>query len=293
MGQAKPACPVQAMSAHDEFMSARDYTRLCGLIYEQAGIRLGAEKKTMLEIRIKKRLKALEMSSYSQYCDYLFGHRGLKEELVPLIDVVTTNKTDFFREPKHFNLLVERALPELTSRDGSGRPVLIWSAGCSTGEEPYTLAMVLSEYGLTRPGFRFRVLATDISTRVLAKAEMGVYSGDVVSPVPDALKKKYLMGSRERGSNLVRVVPELRRLIEFRRLNFMDADYRMSEKADAIFCRNVIIYFDRPTQEKVLQKLSKYLAPRGYMFVGHSETLHDMDLPLTPVAPALYRKNDA
>jgi chemotaxis protein methyltransferase CheR len=281
------------MSAHDEYMSARDYTRLCSLIYEQAGIRLGAEKKTMLEVRIKKRLKALELSSYAQYCDYLFGRQGLKEELVPLIDVVTTNKTDFFREPKHFNLLVERALPELTSRDEGGRPALIWSAGCSTGEEPYTLAIVLSEYGLTHPGFRFRILATDISTRVLAKAEMGVYSSDVVSPVPPALKRKYIMVSRDPGFDRVRVVPELRRLIEFRRLNFMDADYRMSEKADAIFCRNVIIYFDRPTQEKVLQKLSKYLAPRGYLFVGHSETLHDMDLPLTPVAPALYRKNDA
>ena len=281
------------MSAHDENMTTRDYTRLCDLVYAQAGIRLGADKKTMLEVRIKRRLKALDLSSYGQYCDYLFGHQGLKEELVPLIDVVTTNKTDFFREPKHFDFLVERALPELTAREAGGRPLLIWSAGCSTGEEPYTLAMVLSEYALTHPGFRFRILATDISTHVLAKAEMGVYQSDVVRPVPPALKRKYLMGSREPGSNRVRVVPELRRLVEFRRLNFMDADYRVAEKADAIFCRNVIIYFDRPTQEKVLQRLSRHLAPRGYMFVGHAETLHDMDLPLTPVAPALYRKNDA
>jgi chemotaxis protein methyltransferase CheR len=281
------------MSAHDEDMSTRDYTRLCDLIYAQAGIRLGSDKKTMLEVRIKRRLKVLDLSSYDQYCDYLFGHQGLKEELVPLIDVVTTNKTDFFREPGHFNFLVEKALPELTSRDGGGRPLLIWSAGCSTGEEPYTLAMVLSEYGLTHPGFRFRILATDISTSVLAKAEMGVYSSDVVSPVPAALKRKYLMGSREPGSSRVRVVPELRRLVEFRRLNFMDDNYGISERADAIFCRNVIIYFDRQTQEKVLRKLSRHLVPRGYMFVGHAETLHDMDLPLAPVAPALYRRIDA
>ncbi len=147
--------------------------------------------------------------------------------------------------------------------------------------------------GLTHPGFRFRILATDISTNVLAKAEMGVYSTDVVSPVPAELRRKYLMGSRDSSSDRVRVVPELRRLIEFRRLNFMDADYRLAEKADAIFCRNVIIYFDRPTQEKVLQRLSRQLVPRGYMFVGHAETLHDMDLPLTPVAPALYRRIDA
>jgi chemotaxis protein methyltransferase CheR len=281
------------MRAHDENLSSRDYARLCEFIYAKAGIRLGADKKTMLEVRIKKRLRALDLDSYDKYCDYLFGLQGLKEELVPLIDVVTTNKTDFFREPKHFDFLVERALPELTSQDGGGRPLLIWSAGCSTGEEPYTLAIVLSEYGLTHPGFRFRILATDISTRVLAKAEMGVYSSDVVSPVPSALRRKYIMGSRAPGSDRVRVVPELRRLIEFRRLNFMDAEYGISEKADAIFCRNVIIYFDRQTQEKVLQKLSKHLVPRGYMFVGHAETLHDMDLPLTPVAPALYRRADA
>ncbi len=281
------------MSAHDENMSTRDYIRLCDLIYAQAGIHLGSEKKTMLEVRIKRRLKALELSSYAQYCDFLFGQRGQKEELIPLIDVVTTNKTDFFREPGHFNFLVEKALPELTARDGGGRSLLIWSAGCSTGEEPYTLAMVLSEYGLTHPGFRFRILATDISTDVLAKAEMGVYLKDMVIPVPAALRKKYLMESREPGSSRVRIVPELRRLIEFRRLNFMDADYRIAEKADAIFCRNVIIYFDRQTQQSVLRKLSQRLVPRGYMFVGHAETLHDMDLPLTPVAPSLYRRIDA
>ena len=281
------------MSAHEESMSTRDYKRLCDLVYAEAGIRLGSDKKTMLEVRVKRRLKALEFGSYDQYCNYLFGRQGLKEELVSLIDVVTTNKTDFFREPGHFNFLVEKALPELTSRAGGGRPLLVWSAGCSTGEEPYTLAMVMSEYTQNHPGFRFRILATDISTPVLAKAELGVYSSEIVSPVPAALKRKYLMAGRDRSSNRVRVVPELRRLVEFRRLNFMDADYGVAEKADAIFCRNVIIYFDRRTQEKVLQKLSSHLAPRGYMFVGHAETLHDMDLPLTPVAPALYRRIDA
>jgi chemotaxis protein methyltransferase CheR len=280
------------MSAHDESISAWDYTRLCGLIYEKAGIRLGSEKKTMLEVRIKRRLKALELQSYDQYCAYLFGRDGLEEELVSLIDVVTTNKTDFFREPGHFNFLVEKALPDLNTREEGGRPLLIWSAGCSTGEEPYTLAIVLSEYAQTHPGFRFRILATDISTRVLERAEIGVYSKDAVGPIPAILKRKYLMTSRDPASDRVRVVPELRRLIEFRRLNFMDADYGITEKADAIFCRNVIIYFDRETQEKVLQKLSRQLVPRGYMFVGHAETLHDMNLPLAPVAPALYRRVD-
>jgi chemotaxis protein methyltransferase CheR len=280
------------MSAHEETISAKDYARLCDLIYAEAGIHLNLEKKTMLEARVKRRLKILNIATYSLYCDYLFGHKGLKEEISHLIDVVTTNKTDFFREPKHFDYLTAKALPDLASRDRLGKPLLIWSAGCSSGEEPYTLAIVLSEYGLTHPGFRFRILATDISTIVLAKADRGVFTTDVVAPVPAALRLKYFMRSRDRSSNQVRVTPELRRAIEFRHLNFMDADYGITEKADAIFCRNVIIYFDRPTQERILNKLANHLIPEGYMFVGHAETLHDMNLPLRPVAPALYRRVD-
>jgi chemotaxis protein methyltransferase CheR len=279
------------MSARDESISGRDYKRLCELIYAEAGIHLGTERKTMLEARIKRRLKVLDLGSYNEYCDYLFGHEGLKDELIHLIDVVTTNKTDFFREPGHFDFLLAKALPELAERI-AGRQFTIWSAGCSTGEEPYTMAIVLSEYALTHPGFRFRILASDISNPVLAKAELGVYTNEVVAPVAPLLRKKYFMRSRDRGSNQVRVTPELRKLIEFRRLNFMDADYGLSGKVDAIFCRNVIIYFDRATQERILQKLSSYLLPGGYMFVGHAETLHDMNLPLEPVAPALYRRLD-
>ena len=282
--------PAHTMSTHDEFISSRDYTRLCDLIYQEAGIHLGSAKKTMLEARIKHRLKDLDLTSYSQYCDYLFERKGLNEELVNLIDVVTTNKTDFFREPAHFNYLVDKALPDLLARNGPGRVFLFWSAGCSTGEEPYTLAIVLSEFALTHPGFRFRILATDICTTVLSRAEMGVYSTQVVAPVPKLLQRKYFMRSREPGSDRMRVVPELRRLVEFRRLNFMDTDYGIEERADAAFCRNVIIYFDRQTQERVLRRISHHIAPQGYLFVGHSEALHDMDLPLEPLEPALYRR---
>jgi chemotaxis protein methyltransferase CheR len=281
------------MSTRDENISARDYKRLCDLIYAKAGINLGAQKKTMIEVRLRHRMRALDISSYGEYCDYLFGAKGLKEELVSMIDVVTTNKTDFFREAKHFNFLVEKAVPAQTSRYESGEPFLIWSAGCSTGEEPYTMAMVLSEYALVHPGFRFRILATDISTIVLKKARLGIYSREMAEPVPDMLKRRYFMRSREPGSNRLRMVPELRHLIDFRRLNFMDDDYRISGKMDAIFCRNVIIYFDRPTQERILRKLCRHLAPQGYLFVGHAESLHEMALPLEPVAPALYRRTNA
>jgi len=284
--------PIHAMNLHDETLSPRDYERVCKLVYQEAGISLSSGKQTMLEARIKRRLKVHNLTSYSQYCDYLFGNQGLKDEIPHLIDVVTTNKTDFFRESKHFDYLTSSALPDLLSRNRLGRPLLLWSAGCSTGEEPYTLAIVLSEYAASHPGFRFRILATDISTTVLAKADRGVYTSDVVAPVPAALQRKYFLRSRDPASSQVRVAPELRRTVEIRRLNFMDADYGVREKADAIFCRNVIIYFDRPTQERILGNLANHLVPGGYLFVGHSETLHDMRLPLTPVAPALYRRMD-
>ena len=280
------------MHNHEEVISSRDYSRLRELVYDQAGINLGSEKKTMLEGRIRRRLKDLAIHSYAEYCDYLFSREGLRDELVHLIDVVTTNKTDFFREPRHFEFLTATAVPEFLAANAARRPLLVWSAACSTGEEPYTLAMVLSEYGLTHPGFAFRIIATDISTTVLKRAGLGIYSTDAVRPVPQNLKVKYFMRGRERSFERVRVVPELRRLVEFRRLNFMDSDYGMQERFDVIFCRNVIIYFDRPTQERILRKLAHHLVPRGYMFVGHSETLHDMDLPLAPVAPALYRRTD-
>lgn len=280
------------MPNRDECISAGDYSRLRKLVYEQAGIALGSERKTMLEVRIKRRLKELTIRSYGEYCDYLFSQHGLKEELVHLIDVVTTNKTDFFREPKHFDYLTARALPLLTAAMAPRQPLFFWSAGCSSGEEPYTLAMVLSEYVQAHPGFSFRILASDISTTVLEKAEQAIYTSEVVAPVPAALRARYLMRGREPGSKRERVVPELRRLVEFRRLNFMESDYRVAEKANAIFCRNVIIYFDRPTQTNILRKLSDHLVPGGFLFVGHAETLHEMNLPLVQVAPSIYRRAD-
>ncbi len=281
------------MSSREEAISNADFGRLRSFIYAQSGINLNVDKKTMLELRIKRRLKHLNLTSFSAYCEYLFGQQGQKDEIVHFLDVVTTNKTDFFREPDHFDFLVRKALPEFFERNGPGRTLLIWSAGCSTGEEPYTLAMVMSDFAQNHPGFQFRVLATDISTAVLAKAKMGVFSEETVKPVASELRRKYFMRSRDRSSNLLRVVPELRQMVEFRRLNFKDSDYGMTEKADVIFCRNVIIYFDRPTQEQILQKLTQHLLPGGYCFVGHSETLHGMDLPLLPVGPALYRRIDA
>ena len=278
------------MSQQEDRLSTRDFNRFSGLVYEIAGIRLTPEKKTMLEARIRRRLRALACASYSAYCDRLIRLEPSDEEMVRFIDVVTTNKTDFFREPGHFDFLAGTCLGEWSARSALQRPMLIWSAACSSGEEPYTLAMILSEYGAATPGFGFSILATDISTTVLEKAVRGIYTAATVEPVPMAMRRRYLMRSRDRSSTDVRIVPELRRLVEFRRLNFMDPDYGLARKADAIFCRNALIYFDRPTQEKILAKLTRCLEPHGYLFVGHSESLHDMDLPLVPVAPAVYRR---
>jgi chemotaxis protein methyltransferase CheR len=278
------------METLHESLKTADFDRLRALIRAQAGIALSTEKRTMLEIRLRRRLKTLELASYTEYCNYLFSPGARDKELVHLIDCVTTNKTDFFREPDHFEYLVANALPELAARHGVSRKSLLWSAGCSSGEEPYTLAMVLSEYAQEHPGFRFSVLATDISTTVLAKARLGVFKNDAIRPVPQGYRKKYLMRSRDPTSDVVRVTPELRAKIEFRRLNFMDDDHGIAEAPEIIFCRNVIIYFDRATQIRILQKLIRRLPPGGFFFSGHSESLQNMELPLTAVGPAVYRK---
>jgi chemotaxis protein methyltransferase CheR len=279
------------MDSSSDHLCTADFDRLRALIQAECGIHLGREKRTMLEIRLKRRSRELHLPSLAVYCEYVFSREGRGRELVHMIDVVTTNKTDFFREPDHFEYLVGKALPDLELHRGANRRFLVWSAGCSTGEEPYTLAMVLSEYFQHRSGFAFSILATDISTAVLAKASSGIFRSEAVRPVPVPLRQKYLMRSRDRSVELVRAVPELRAKIAFRRLNFLDQDYRMSESPEIIFCRNVIIYFDRPTQVHLLERLIRQLAPGGYFFAGHSESLQNMGLPLTSVASAVYRKS--
>ena len=268
-------------------LSDREFARLSEFIHGECGIKVTEAKKVMLEGRLQKRLRKLGLGSFASYCEYLFSPEGMEKELTFMIDEVTTNKTDFFREPAHFQYLVETVLPDLTR---SRRRLTIWSAGCSSGEEPYTLAMVLSAWADRSPGFEFLILATDISTNVLGKAEKAVYDEERIAPVPAEFKRKYLLRSKDRTKRVVRVAPELRSRVRFRRLNFMDGDFGFREPIDVIFCRNVIIYFDKPTQERLLNRFCRHLAPGGYVFMGHSEALIDMNVPLTPVAPTVYRK---
>jgi len=270
----------------------KEFRKLGEYIHTRYGIKMPPVKKTMLEARLQKRLRTLGMSSFSEYSKYLFSPDGLKDELVNMVNMVTTNKTDFFREPQHFDYLVEEALPTIEREWGGGirRPLKIWSAGCSTGEEPYTMAMVLSEYAAKHSGFSFEVMGSDISTTVLEKAKTAIYKHFKVDPVPMELKKKYLLRNRDRSRDEVRIVPELRRQVHFRRINFIEDDFGLREKMDIIFCRNVIIYFDRPTQEKLLNRLSGHLRDQGFIFMGHSETLSGLNVPLRPVVPTVYRK---
>lgn len=273
-------------------LSSKDFSRLSSFIYRELGIKMPASKTTMLNGRLNKRLRALELSSFTDYCDFLFSDKGKEAEMVHLINAVTTNKTDFFREPGHFDFLVETALPvvEQLHRFEARRKLKIWSAGCSTGEEPYTLAMVLAEVQESRPDFHYEILATDISSRVLDVARRAVYPMDRIAPVSNLHRKKYLLRGKDPKNPQVRIVPELRKKVRFGRLNFMDADFNLPEMVDIIFCRNVIIYFDKETQERLMHKFCRYLNQGGYLFLGHSESLHGYQTPLTQVAPTVYRK---
>jgi chemotaxis protein methyltransferase CheR len=273
-------------------LSDREFQRFSGFIYDHTGIKMPPAKKTMLEARLQKRLKANSIASFEEYSDFVFSKEDRAVELIHLIDVVTTNKTDFFREPGHFDFMVKTALPTILQGRGevARDPVRIWSAGCSTGEEPYTLAMVVSEFAAGRPDFRAAITASDICTQVLQTAKTGIYPEERADPIPLNLKKKYLLRSREKSKSLVRISPKVRSLVSFRRINFMDDDFGISEKMDIIFCRNVVIYFDKPTQQTLMQKFHRQLKPGGYLFIGHSETLSGLDVDFKAVASTVYRK---
>jgi len=268
-------------------LSEQDFRKLKDLIEAACGIRMPPSKRTMLAARLRKRLMRLGISSYGEYYAYLLSREGKEREFAAMIDAVTTNKTDFFREPQHFELLSRRILPELRAK--LSRRVEVWSAGCASGQEPYTLAMVLEEFRREHPGFDYALLGTDICTAALSAAMQGVYPDEYLEPVPAHLKRRYLMRGKGRYQGFHRVVPELRAKVTFRRLNFMDRDYGIDRKMDIIFCRNVIIYFDRATQKRLFDKFRRQFAPGGYLFTGHSESIEGVAPGLERIATAVYR----
>jgi chemotaxis protein methyltransferase CheR len=209
-----------------------------------------------------------------------------------LINGVTVNETYFFREKNQFEALVNKILPELHKTLPPSKTIRILSSPCSTGEEPYTLAMVLNEFRERVPGlsFQYLILATDLSSRVLESAQRAVYHENKIDPVPENAKKKYILRSKDTSRKLVRIIPELRSLIKFRRLNFLDSNYGMREPIDIVFFRNVQIYFEKETQRSILLKIYNTMRQGGYLFIGHSETLNGLDLPFEQIEPTVYRK---
>jgi chemotaxis protein methyltransferase CheR len=263
-----------------------DFSKLSKFIYSQYGIKMPPEKKIMLQSRLQKRLRALTIYSFKEYIEYVFSSNN-NEEIIHMMDVVSTNKTDFYREPAHFDFLRSNILPKLYDNRKS---LKVWSAGCSSGPEVYTLAIEFSEFANTHQGFDFSILGTDISTLMLKKAYAAIYPEEMVEIIPLELKKKYLLKSKDRTKKLVRVNENLRRKVKFQRLNFMDEQYGISEQFDIIFCRNVLIYFDRETQEKVINKLCNHLKMDGYFFLGHSESITNINVPLKQVKPTVYSR---
>lgn len=265
-----------------------DFGRFSAYVYQQCGINLTPPKRVLLEGRLQKRLISLNMKSFLEYYKLVTSPGG-KEELIHMLDSVSTNKTDFFRESAHFDFIRNIVLPQYKN-SRSQKPIRIWSSACSTGEEPYTTAMVLQDCIDKSAPIDYQILATDISTRALKHAANAVYEEDKIVDIPQSFRKRYLLRSKDPEKTLVRIIPELRRKVSYRRMNLMDADYKLDTLQDVIFCRNVLIYFDKETQKNVVQKLIQYLKPGGYLLIGHSESLFEMDLPLTQLMPATFQK---
>lgn len=270
-------------------MTDDDFTRLSSFIHGELGIKMPYPKKVMLQCRLQKRVRELKMSSFRDYLEYVFSREGREEELVRMIDLVTTNKTDFFRESSHFDYLKDVVLPELCTTQQK-RSLRIWSAACSSGEEPYSIAIILKEYFAGRAETDFGILGTDVSTRILQKAALAVYDADRISGIPDSIKRKYFMRNKNPGIRTVRLIPEIRSTVTFQRMNLMDEQYGINNYFDIVFCRNVLIYFDRETQQNVICKLASRLKTGGYFFLGHSESIASMRVPLKQIKPTIFMK---
>lgn len=271
-------------------LSNSDFNKLSNFINLNYGIKMPEVKKIMLQSRLQKRLKELKFTSFKQYCDYLFSAKGQEEEVIKMMDVVSTNKTDFFRESVHFDFLKKDILNNYINSHSSNKNLKIWSAGCSSGEEAYSLAITLSELKTQDTEIYFSILATDISTKMLNKASLAIYAENKIDTIPFELKKKYFLKSKDHSKNKVRVIKELRNKVNFSRLNFMDNYYKVPGKFDCIFCRNTLIYFDHKVQEDVINKLCLNLKKDGYFFLGHSESITNMNVPLKQIQPTIFKK---
>jgi chemotaxis protein methyltransferase CheR len=282
-----------AMASSAQFSSAgynlteKNFRRLCAYVYSVCGIKLTEKKRSMIDGRLRRRMRVLEIADINEYCDFLLGGSVAAEIEVPyFIDAVTTNKTDFFREPAHYVFMQEHVMPGWAAEGRRGAK--IWSAACSTGAEAYTTAMVVDDFFHGR--FDYSITATDVSTDVLQKGNAGLFPRAMIDPIPEEFRKRYVLVPKNPARNEFLIASALRSKVSFHRLNLMDSRYPFDRDYDLIFLRNVLIYFDRPTQDSVLAKLCDHLRPGGFLFLGHSESLAGAKLPLQMVANTIFRR---
>lgn len=269
-----------------EFRQLRDF------IYAHTGIALSDHKRALVYARLAKRLRHHQLERFTDYYQLLTEDDPDGHELVEMINCITTNKTDFFREPHHFRFLSEHVFSEIRARAPAQRRLRLWSAGTATGEEAYTIAMTVREAFPALESWDIRILATDIDTRVLAHAAEGEYTAEQVERVPIELRHRYFYQGEGANAGWVQAKSALKDLIRFRRLNLMDDPWPMRGPFDAIFCRNVIIYFDRPTQRRLIERMTQLLRPGGYLFLGHSESLIGAESKLRHVSQSVYQNQE-
>lgn len=272
-------------------MSEDERRRISGFIETEFGIRMPPAKQSLLEGRLGKRVIACGLDSFGGYFDYVTGEGDCSDEYWNFIDLISTHETSFFRESRHFEFLLDQALPDLLNR-GVDRSLSILSAGCSTGEEAYSLGMLIDGFILKsgRRDIDFRVEGFDLSARAVEFAARGIFASDKAASIPEDLKRRYLMRGTNASKGLCRFVPELRERVSFHCGNLL-GDMRLSRRSyDVVFCRNVLIYFDRSNQNRVVHRLASGLEHRSYLFLGHSETMLGLGMPLLPVSHSVYRK---
>jgi chemotaxis protein methyltransferase CheR len=270
--------------------SSAEFDFIRQLVYKHSRIHLGTDKKEMVCQRLQRRLKAMGLASYQAYCDFLKSPDG-EEEWSELIDAISTNVTSFFREGPHFDFLARTALPEWQASPNRrpGAVFRIWSAGCSSGEEPYSAAIVLADFFARHLKYRGQVVASDISLHMLQRARQGIYQLEHVKlPEVEWLKRYFLKGVGA-YQDCCRIKDELKKMVTFHHSNLFEPEYPFDGSFDIIFCRNVMIYFNQETQEDLVQRLSRKLAPGGYLLIGHSESLLGASHSLTTVCPSIYR----
>jgi chemotaxis protein methyltransferase CheR len=266
-------------------LTSSEFEKICQMIYRLCGITLTPGKEGLVKSRLTRRLHSLNLGSFMEYLAFVKNDRS-GHELTAMIDLLTTNRTSFFRESEHFEFLRIHILPAALS---SGQPIRIWNAGCSSGEEPYTVAMVLRETVPSVDLKDIKILATDISTQILSRAKKGEYAREALQGIPDALIRKYFSFVPKTDGQICRVKDSLKSLVRFARLNLMQ-NWPMRGQFEVIFCRNVMIYFDKPTRRRLVSRFHEFLKPGGHLFVGHSESLTHTSSDFVYVQPAVYRK---